>query len=119
MATKPRSGGSTFKQAPLSVDARKTRPPPRLRLTLPIERLAKAADVGAQGVRAFLGDLDGARADDDAVGEIGRGARLLRRRDPEACVERLVRRRARTLGEAGERGGDAVAAPVVPVTVTR
>ena len=73
-----------------------------------------------EGVGALLGDLDGARADDDAVGELGGRGRVLGRRDAEAGVERHVRDAPRALDEAGELGRDArPAAPVVPVTVTR
>ena len=68
----------------------------------------------------FLGDLDGARADDDAVGELGRGARMLGRRDAEAGVERdVVRPRARARRAAASAGESSARAPVVPVSVTR
>src|SRR5205823_1359564 len=52
-----------------------------------VDRGAQALDVGAERVRPLLGDLDRARADDDAVGELGGRTRVLRGRDPEAGVE--------------------------------
>ena len=80
---------------------------------------ARATHVVAQRGRAFLGDLDRAGADGDAVGELGRGAGVLGRRDAEARVERHVgeaRARSTRPASAGERSSRA---PVVPATVTR
>ena len=60
----------------------------------------------SSAARAFLCDLDCARADDDAVGQRGCGPGMLGRRDPETGVEgRSVTRRARSTrtARAGER----------------
>ena len=73
------------------------------------ERLLQRPHITLERRRAFLGDLDRARADDDSVDELGGGAGVLGRRDPEAGVERLLGGAARALDEAGERGGEVAA----------
>ena len=72
---------------------------------------AERRDVLTQCLGPFLGHLHGARADDDPVGELRGGTRMLRRRDAEAGVERHVHQPAGPLGKAGERGGEVSARP--------
>ena len=71
-----------------------------------VERLPQRTDITLERRRALLGDLDRARADDDRRRRARRPRRVLRRRDAEAGVERLLGRAARALDEAGERGGE-------------
>src|SRR5439155_26628129 len=72
----------------------------------PVDRLAQRPHIRLEGSRPLLGDLDRARADDDAVRELGRGARVLRGGDPEARIERDGDEPACALDERRERGGE-------------